>query len=41
MTNENNISYILSQEQYAICLYFAMTINKSQSKYLKTARVDL
>ena len=33
--------YILSRRQYLICLYFAMTVNKSQGQSLKIVRVDL
>ena len=39
-TTENVISYILTRQQYSICLCFAMTVNKSQGQSLKTVGVD-
>lgn len=38
---KNNMPYILRQQQYLIRLYFAITVNKSQSQFLKTVEVDL
>lgn len=40
-TTKSDLSYILSQQQYLIRLYFAMTINKSQGPFLKIVGVDL
>lgn len=40
-TIKSNLLYILSQQQYSIHLYFAMTVNKLQSQSLRTIEVDL
>lgn len=39
-TTENNLPYIITRQQYPICLCFAMTVNKSQSQSLRTVGVD-